>query len=266
MPEAGELRRVPLLIAVALIFVVVALELGAAGFLRGAGDAERAVENVRNSSQFKKHVLPRGEAEVQRTLAAVRQAAEEDDPPGLGIPYLALVDGILAYSLLLVALGLIVPERLQGKVQGIVTLILSILLLIGSIVLILLALAKLLLMIALFFSVPFGTIAYMALWGTFPKAGAAVVLSIIMLLKVASAVCLPIAHQRFLENKGLILLFATSLVATIIVSFLHGLVPFALVSITDAVAAIVVGILAVIWAIVLIVGSVISVVQAITTT
>ena len=80
-----------------------------------------------------------------------------------------------------------------------------------------------------------------------------------MLLKIGFAVCLVIAHQRFLQNRGLVLIVLTSLVAGIVVSFLHGFVPLILVSITDAVAAIIIGIIAVIWAIVLLVGSLVSV-------
>jgi hypothetical protein len=34
-----------------------------------------------------------------------------------------------------------------------------------------------------------------------------------------------LAHQRFVQNKGIVLLILTSLTANIIVSFLHTLVP-----------------------------------------
>jgi hypothetical protein len=52
-------------------------------------------------------------------------------------------------------------------------------------------------------------------------------------------------------------------VANLIISFLHGFVPIILVSITDAIGAIIVGILAVIWAIILLVFAIISVIKAI---
>jgi len=45
------------------------------------------------------------------------------------------------------------------------------------------------------------------------------------------------------------LFILTSLLATLIIGYLHGLVPLFLVSITDAIAAIVVAILALLWAI-----------------
>lgn len=257
----GELRKLPLIIALVLILVCVALELGAAGFLRGAGDAANAVQNVQQSQAFK-DMTPEQQS---RTLQSVQNAAGQDEPPGLGIPYLALIDGILAFSLGMMVLALVLNETVQSKVQSIVSVILSFFLALGSLVLIFVALAQLLLMIGLFFAIPFGTIAYLIIWGDFPKGTAAVILSLLMALKIGAAICLPIAHQRFLTAKGLIILILTSFVATIIVSFLHGLVPGPLVSITDAVAAIIVGIIALIWAIVILIGSIIAVVMALTT-
>jgi len=84
-----------------------------------------------------------------------------------------------------------------------------------------------------------------------------------MTLKIVFAICLVLAHQRFLQNKGLDLIIITSLVANLIIAFLHGLVPGFLVSITDTGAAIVVGVLAAIWTVVYLVGGVISVVKVI---
>jgi hypothetical protein len=221
----GELRKIPLLIALALAVVAVLIELGSPLILGSGGD-----------------------------------------PPGRGVPYLALVDVVLAYTLLLIALPLVVPDRLQGKLQGIVTLIGSIVLLIVAFLLTLLALTALILMVTLFLAFPFGTAVYAGLFGDFARGEAAVLLSLLMTLKLALCVCLVLAQQRFLQNKGLVLLVVTSLVATIIVSFLHGLVPGLLVSITDALAAIVVGVIAIVWAIVLLIGSIPAVLRAIKST
>jgi hypothetical protein len=187
------------------------------------------------------------------------------DAPGLGIPYLALIDGLLAYTFVLMVLTFVLNANVQAKLQAILTLIVSFFLVLGSIVLIFVALGKLLLMVALFFAAPFGTIAYGVIWGHFPKGAAAAILSLLMILKIVAAICLPIAHQRFLVAKGLILMVLTSFVAMIIVSFLHGIVPGLLVSITDALAGIIVGIIALIWGIVVLVGSIIATVQALTT-
>jgi hypothetical protein len=232
--STGDIRKIPLIITAALLVVCVLIELSSAAFLKtDAADAP----GLSNTS----------------------------DAPGLGIPYLALVDGLLAYTLIMMVLTFVLNANVQAKLQAILTLILSFFLVLGSIVLIFVALAKLLLMVALFFAIPFGTIAYLAIWGDFPKGAAAAILSLLMLLKIIASICLPIAHQRFLVAKGLILMILTSFLCMIIVSFLHGIVPTPLVSITDALAAIIVGIIALIWGIIILVGSIIATVQALTT-
>jgi hypothetical protein len=184
--------------------------------------------------------------------------------PGKGILSLAFLDGLVLYTTILIGLALIVPERIQGRVQGLATLIFSVLVLIADIVMILAALALLILMVTLLLAPIFGTIAYFAIYGSFHTDNARTALSLIMTLKLVFAVCLIVAHQRFLQNKGLVLLVLTSLLATFIVSFLLGFVPGFLAAITDDIGAIIVGILAAIWAIVFLVGSVVSVVKAVT--
>lgn len=181
--------------------------------------------------------------------------------PGLGIPYLALLDGLVLFTVALIGVSLVIPARVHGRVQGIVTLIASLLVLVGAIVMITVAVLLLTLMVSLLMAVPFGTIAYFAAYSRFAVAGAAITLGLTMSLKLAFAVCLVLSHQRFLENKGLVLLILTSLLATIIVSFLQGLVPEFLVSITDDIAAIIVAILAAIWAVFFFVGSIPSIIK-----
>ena len=84
-----------------------------------------------------------------------------------------------------------------------------------------------------------------------------------MLVKTVIAVCLAAAHQSFVTDKGLLVMVAASLIANLVVSFLHGLVPGFLVSITDAIAAIVVAIIGIIVAILSLAGSIVSIVRAI---
>jgi hypothetical protein len=183
-------------------------------------------------------------------------------PPGFGVPYLALLDGLILYTFGLMGLSLLLPSGIHAKIQGIATLIVSFLMLLGSIVLIIVTLVLLILMVSLLLAPIFGTIAYFALYADFARGRAAGLLSAFMLLKLAAAVCLVLAHPRFLENKGLVLIVLTSLLAQVITSFLHGLPPGFLVSITDAIAGIITGILAAIWSIVLLIGSIVSVVKA----
>ena len=183
-------------------------------------------------------------------------------PPGYGIPYLAFVDGTLLITVGLVALSLVIGRNLEGRIQGIVTLIFSIVIVIGGIIAIFAAIQLVIFMVALLLAVPFGTAIYAAVYGDFDRGGAGVILSLIMLLKIAFAVCLVLAEQRFLQAKGLVVMVLASLVANVIVSFLQGFPPGLLASITDAIAAIVVGIIGVILAVVLLVFAVIAVVKS----
>jgi len=146
---------------------------------------------------------------------------------------------------------------------GLASVIVSFFVLLGAIVLIFATLFEVLLMIGLFTAVPFGTIAYLAEWGFFDRSGAAVTLGALLFLKLVFVVCLILAQQRFLQNKGLVLILLTSLLANLIISFLHGLVPLPLVSITDGIGAIIVLILAAIWALLMFIFGIISVVKAI---
>jgi len=182
---------------------------------------------------------------------------------GMGIPYLSLLDGLLAFTITLIACSLLIPERVQGRIQGVATLIVSLIVITLGIAQIFTALGKLFLMLGLLLAPIFGTIAYLIIFAGFPRGEAAFSLSLLMTLKLFFAGFLVFSHQRFLQNKGLVLLTLCSFIATIIVSFLHGFVPGFLVSITDTIAAIVVSIIAIVWAIVFLVGSIISMVKAI---
>ena len=181
--------------------------------------------------------------------------------PGYGILYLAILDGLVLFTIALITAPLLISASVVGRVQGIVSFVVSLLMLIGAIVMIVVAIGLLVLMISLFMAVPFGTLVYMAKFATFDTGQAAATLGFIMTLKLAFVGFLVFSHQRFLENKGLVLIILTSLLATIILSFLHGLVPFFLASITDMIGAIVVAILAAIWALFYLIGSIPAIVK-----
>ncbi len=187
-------------------------------------------------------------------------------PGGLAISYLALIDVILLGTVLLMGVGVFFSKRLHARAQGIITLIGAIILIITAIVLLVIAIAQLILMVSLLLAFPFGTIAYLIIWGSFPRGEAAVVLSLIMFLKLVAIGFLVAAQQRFLQNKGLVALFITSLLGNVVAVFLHGLVPGILVSITDDIAAIVFSVVAIIWAIILLIGSIPAIVRALQVT
>ncbi len=256
-----ELRRPLYVIALVLIALVVIFEIGAHFGLKPGVAADRGTQVLEvpgvNDVLVKAGVDPDDidSEQIQATAEA------NPEPPGLAIPYQALVDGLLLFTTILIGLPLLFPERITGRVQGIGTLVVSIIVILLGIVLLIFAIAKLILMVSLFLAAPFGTIAYFALFGFFPKGAALAVLAVLMALKLAFCILLVLAQQRFVQNKGLVLLVLTALITNILITFLLGIVPSVLVSITDAIAAIIVAIIAIIWAIVMLVFSIVSIVK-----
>jgi hypothetical protein len=185
------------------------------------------------------------------------------DTPGYGIMYMSFIDGLLLYVTILIALAMLLPESVQGRIQGIVTLIVSFFGCLGAIASCFTALIFLLIMVTMLLAPIFGTIAYFVIYGDFDRSGAAITLSTIMTLKLVFIVLLLLAHQKFVENKSLVLLILTSLLCNLIIGFLHNFLPIFLVSITDAVGGIIVAIIAIIWLIIFLVMAIVSIVKAI---
>lgn len=241
-----DLRKPFFVLALILLVIVVLIELGS-GFLLGGADAGNAF------------------ADQVATIEEIDEPPEADavEPPGRSISYLVFVDGLLLFSVLLVGLSMVASPRLQGRVQGIGTLIVSILALLATIIMLIIAFVELLVMVALFLAPPFGTIAYLALWGFFPRGDSLAILGLLLFLKLAFGVCMALAHERFLAIKSLVLLVVTSLVLNIVIAFLHGLVPIIVVAIVDDIAAILVAIVAIVWGLVLLIGSIPAIVSAV---
>lgn len=187
--------------------------------------------------------------------------AQELPTPGLGIAYLALLDGLILYTVGLMGLSLLLPERIHGRLQGIATFVVSLLVLIAAIALIVAAIGLLMLMVSLLMAAPLGTLAYLAAYADFAVGPAQLTLGSLMTLKIAFAVLLILAHQRFLQNRGLVLLVLTSMLANVMLTFLHAF-PRLLVSITDDIGAIVIGVLAALWALVFLIGSIPAIIKA----
>jgi hypothetical protein len=188
---------------------------------------------------------------------------DQQKTPGMAIGYLALVDGLIVYSLAWMVAGLLIPRSVTGRAQGIVSLVISILAFIATLLLIFATFALLMLMIALLVAVPFGTLSYLAAWGHFALDAAASTLALVMLFKIVFCVCLVLAQQRFVENKGLVILVCLSLGLTWVTAFVHALLPGVLVSIGDASVALVIAIIATIWLLIMVIGSIVATVKAI---
>ncbi|MEU0958620.1 hypothetical protein ABZ328_03905 [Micromonospora aurantiaca] len=244
----GELRKPFLLLALLAVALVVGVELGAAA-LTGGGDASGALRDS-----------------AGRLGVELGDVGAVSEPSGRGIGYLALIDVVALWTTGLFCLSLVLPDRMQGRVQGVATLVLSIVLLLVSLVLLIVAFVELTVMVSLFLAPPFGTLAYLAVWGFFPVDDAAVLLGLALLLKLVWVALLLAAQPRFLRNKGLVALALTTLLCTVVLQFLHGLVPVILVSILDDLGAVVFAVVALIWALVLLIGSIPAIVKAIRTT
>jgi len=252
----NRLRTPLLFLAILLSFLVLLIETGTAlpGVLQGTSLSLTTLQLPVQVSATANHLT----SDQQQILD---QLNRQNRPPGLSIPDLALLDSIQFFTLALMGVAVFVPARIQGKVQGVVTLIFALTILTTAIRQILVALARLILMIALLLSIPFGTLIYLIVYGSFNRGGADAVLGILMLLEFGIAFSLLFAQQRFLESKGLIVLVLSSFLGVIVINILLGLVPRILASITDAIAAIVVSIIAVIWVIVLFIGALISIIR-----
>ena len=192
-----------------------------------------------------------------------RLGSSGKETPGIAITYLGLIDGLIAWSLLWMVLGLVIPRSMTGRAQGIVSLVVSFFALIGTIALIMLTFALLMLMIALLLAIPFGTIAYLIKWGHFAVSAAAATLALVFLFKILFCVFLVAAQQRFLENKGLVILVCLSLGLGWVTAFVHALLPGVLVSIGDAAVALIIAIIAAIWLLIMVIGSIVATVKAV---
>ena len=249
---AGTGLKTPLFVAAVVVAVlVVAVELGM-GLLIGNEALGRVPGGLVDAT----------DPELA-DVAAMAPQTDAEIPRGAGIRHLVLIDGLLLFVLGLLGSSLVLSHRLYGRLQGVVTLIVSLLWALGAFVLALMALVQLLVMVALFVSVPFGTLAYLAVWGAFPVAQSAAVLALLLLLKLVLGGLLIAAQPRFLAVKGLVALFAASVVLQLVLGLIHQFLPRVVVSIGDQFWALVVCVVALVWAIVLLIGAIPAVVRAV---
>ncbi|MFJ4027892.1 hypothetical protein ACIPWF_11110 [Paenarthrobacter sp. NPDC089989] len=247
-PDTDALRR-PFFIAALVVFAVVVLtEVGMALVL-----GQTAVDPVSPGDADKLGVPLEVFLKTQKADA---------DPPGAGIGFLAFLDGLLLFTVVMLGLSLMMNLRTYGRVQGIATLIVTLLWVIAAFLTALLALAKLFLMIGLFVATPFGTIAYLALWGSFPKGQAAAILGLLLLLKIVFAVLLILSQPKFLKVTGLVILLVISVLLQVVLGLIHGFLPGPLVSVGDQFWALVTVVVALVWALIMLIGSIPAIINA----
>lgn len=249
------LRKSFFFLALGLITLAVVLEIGGTFKL-----------SPNEKTQDISAMLSKGDSEIAKALKSVDSSELEElkrpEPPGLAILYMALLDSVVLFTTMLMGASMFWTQRVHGRTQGCITLAVGVGLLVIGLVAIFTAIGLLIFMVSLLLSVPFGTITYMALFGFFARARARLLLSLLMVVKLGFASSLVLAHQRFVQNRGLVLLVLSTLLANIVVSFLHSFEPVLFVSITDAIGAILIAACGLVWAALLVLGSIGSVLKA----
>lgn len=206
-----------------------------------------------------------GELALGSVLGSLAVAGA-DSAPGLGIRMLGLIDLALGWTLALMAVEIIRPVGPLAKLQGFVTLVLSIFGILAGLLLIFATLSLLTLMVSLLLAFPFGTAVYMAAWGTFPAGTAQAVLALLMTFKLTGIALFMVATPALLKNKGLLLLLGLSVGLTFLTGLLIGFVPGVVAAIADVVGALISAISGTIWMVVLLIGAVGSILRAIRST
>jgi len=255
--DKDKLRRPLFIIAYILLVLVFCLETGIGWVVKP--DREPSADSIAAVQKNFKHDPPDMDS-IRRDMKRLQQANEA---PGYAIPYLGFTDGILLLSMTWTLLALIISQQVQGRIQGIITLIVGLLIALASFLAIFATLAILGVMVSLFLATPFGTLAYFGIWGFFGVGSAKMILSFSMILKIAFVILLVLSNQRFLRVKSMMALVLTSLVLTFVSTFLIGFVPPFLASITDAIAGIVNAVAGLVWALFVAIFSIWSVVRAI---
>ena len=202
-------------------------------------------------------------AEIGLGFSVGSMAVEGRAAPGLAIRMTGLIDAGLAWTLLLMAIDFAKPVSWVARVQGIITLILSFFGVVGGIALIFLTFSLLILMVTLLLAVPFGTIAYVAIWASFPARAVCGILALIMAFKLLGAGFLVAASPALLKNKGLLILLLFSVGSTFLSGFLIAFVPGLVAAIADAIGALIAAILGTIWLFVMLIGAIFAVLRAI---
>jgi hypothetical protein len=244
-----EAIRKPFFIAAVVVFTIAVLaEIGMSLLLGGT-----AVEPV----------SPGDAAKLGVPLDVFLNTQKADaDPPGAGIGFLAFLDGLLLFTVVMLGLSLMMELRLYGRIQGIVTLIVTFLWVVAAFFAAMLAMTKLFLMFGLFVAAPFGTLAYLALWGSFPTGQAAAILGLLLLLKGVFVVLLILSQPKFLKITGLVVLLVLSVLLQLVLGLIHGFLPGPLVSIGDQFWALVTVVVALVWALIMLILSIPAIINA----
>ena len=252
-----EIRRWALWVAFAAILMTVLICIGSGFVISPPAIGERLLKLRSNPGGAPEGIT----IEDLLALDAGDFGDEVKDPPGLGIPYLALTNGLLLVILALMVLPLVIGARWTPLVGGIVSFLGGLVAVMAGIIMAIVAIVAVTVMVSLFLAAPFGTLAYLAIFGFFDTSAAGAALALIMFFQLAAIVFLLVAQQSMLGNKRLVFFLLLAVLMTLLTMVLHSIVPIILVSITDAVAAVIIAIVGAVWGLLMLIGGIISLVK-----
>jgi hypothetical protein len=169
---------------------------------------------------------------------------------GCAIGAMTAFDLLVLMTLSLIAAPLVIGNAATGRTQGVATLIMSLSIFSFAVIEIIVVITMLsLMLVSLYLILP-----YLVYYAVFPFGPVTALLPLIMIFKIAFAFTLVVAHPKFLENFGLVILVATSIGLGALVGILHAL-PHIMVPIVDAVAGLLILIVAAIRALAFALGA-----------
>lgn len=238
------MRNLPVILACLAILVAVGLEIGARFLPVPAMAPDPAMFQAMD--------------EEDREAARAQfdeQSRDAERPPGLALPALALLDGLLAWTGFLFATATVMAQGWHSRLRAVATVVVCLAVIGTAVAMLLAAVGKLTLMLSLLLAAPFGTIAYLAVYGGFNSGAVLAMLGAATLCRALFIGLLLVASWRYLENKTLMLLTGTGFLGGFVVGGLFALLPGILHSVGDAVSAIVLAVLGLVWAVVLLLMS-----------
>ncbi|WP_208348312.1 hypothetical protein [Pseudaestuariivita rosea] len=239
-----KLRKIPLWIAFVLTLLLVGIEIGAQFLpMPSEGSNVAFIQDL--------------ETEEERDQARRQFAADSspDRPPGMATSSIALIDGLLLWTMLMLVTSGVISQGVHNKLRAIATPIVTLIFLIISLIVLILAIVKLMLMLSLLLAVPFGTIVYMIIFASFNTGAVTIAVGLITLLRAVAFVLLLVSSWRYLKNKTLVFIVITGFLIGLLMGIVFALLPGMLHSIGDAVLAIIIAILGLIWALILFIRS-----------
>lgn len=252
-----RLRPWALWISMIATFIAAGIAVGA-GWLISPPRLEDRIRRLQNNPSR----APSGvDSDDLADLSASDFGVSAGDPPGLGIPNLALPIGLLLCVLVLMVLATLIGHRATSIVNVVVNILGGLVGIIVGFISAIMAFTTLLMLVTLFLAAPFGTLAYLAAFGFFDVDASSTALIAILVFLIVGALFLVVAQQRVLTNKRLMFFVFLVLGLTLITLILHTIVPGILVSITDALAALITAIVAVIWGIAMLIGGIIALIK-----